>query len=193
MGTQLCSILSLATIYFTAQTVTPPTGKVGINTTTPTETLDVKGKVRVQELYTEGSLTGTNNANFNATAIVTTNAQGVLGKRDIDINNLLTDSPWKRVGTTDKNAIPVSGLAMYSKYKTAIGDYSGGNSTIHAAFEVLDGPQDQFALRRGDYRWNFNAYTVNNNPFLTIVGRPNNKRLLSLSSLGALYLGAGMS
>lgn len=193
MRTQLCSILSLATIYFTAQTATPPTGKVGINTNTPTETLDVKGKVRVQELYTEGSLTGTNNANFNATAIVTTNAQGVLGKKDIDINNLLTDSPWKRVGTTDKNAIPVSGLAMYSKYKTAIGDYSGGNSTIYAAFEVLDGPQDQFALRRGDYRWNFNAYTVNNNPFLTIVGRPNNKRLLSLSSLGALYLGAGMS
>ena len=193
MRIQLCSILSLATIYFTAQTATPPTGKVGINTTTPTETLDVKGKVRVQELYTEGSLTGTNNANFNATAIVTTNAQGVLGKKDIDINNLLTDSPWKRVGTTDKNAIPVSGLAMYSKYKTAIGDYSGGNSTIHAAFEVLDGSEDQFALRRGDFRWNFNAYTVNNNPFLTIVGRPNNKRLLSLSSLGALYLGAGMS
>ena len=193
MRIQLCSILSLATIYFTAQTATPPTGKVGINTTTPTETLDVKGKVRVQELYTEGSLTGTNNANFNATAIVTTNAQGVLGKKDININNLLTDSPWKRVGTTDKNAIPVSGLAMYSKYKTAIGDYSGGNSTIHAAFEVLDGSEDQFALRRGDFRWNFNAYTVNNNPFLTIVGRPNNKRLLSLSSLGALYLGAGMS
>jgi|GEM_PF-293307 hypothetical protein len=184
-----CGMLLLAVAYFNAQT----RGKVGINTTTPTETLDVKGKVRVQELYTEGSLTGTNNANFNATAIVTTNAQGVLGKKDIDINNLLTDSPWKRVGTTDKNAIPVSGLAMYSKYKTAIGDYSGGNSTIHAAFEVLDGSEDQFALRRGDYRWNFNAYTVNNNPFLTIVGRPNNKRLLSLSSLGALYLGAGMS
>ena len=136
MRIQLCSILSLATIYFTAQTATPPTGKVGINTTTPTETLDVKGKVRVQELYTEGSLTGTNNANFNATAIVTTNAQGVLGKKDIDINNLLTDSPWKRVGTTDKNAIPVSGLAMYSKYKTAIGDYSGGIRRIRRSICV---------------------------------------------------------
>lgn len=48
-----------------------PTGKVGINTTEPTETLDVKGKVRIQELYTDNQQTGTNNnATFTATNVV---------------------------------------------------------------------------------------------------------------------------
>ena len=195
MKAPLCGMLTLAAIYFTAQTITPPTGKVGINTNAPTETLDVKGQVRIQELYTDNQQTGTNNnANFNATNVVTADDNGVLGKKSLSsiIAAQTPNFPWKKVGTTD-NAVPADGLSMYSKYKTGIGDYSKSNSSISGALEVLDGPEDQFALRRGDYRWNFNAYTVNNNPFLTIVGRPNNKRLLSLSSLGALYLGSGMT
>ena len=200
MKTPLCGMLTLAAIYFTAQTTTPPTGKVGINTTEPTETLDVKGKVRIQGLYSENDQTGTklsetdDNKTFTATDVVTANANGVLGKKSLSsiIAAQTPNFPWKKVGTTE-NAVPAGGLSMYSKYKTGIGDYSKANSSISGALEVLDGPEDQFTLRRGDYRWNFNAYTVNNNPFLTIVGRPNNKRLLSLSSLGALYLGSGMT
>ena len=184
--------LGMASINAQTTQTTQPTGKVGINTTNPTETLDVKGKVRIQELYTDNQQTGTNNATFTATAIVTTNAQGVLGKKDINFNNLLTNSPWKKVGTTE-NAVPAGGLSMYSRYAVGIGEYGASGSSTSAALEVLDGTEDQFALRRGTYKWNFNAYTVNNNPFLTIVGRPNNKRLLTLSSLGALYLGSGMS
>ena len=201
MKTPLCGMLTLAAIYFTAQTTTPPTGKVGINTTTPTETLDVKGKVRIQGLYSENDETGTklsetdNRKTFIATDVVTANANGVLGKKSLSsiIAAQTPNFPWKKVGTENENAVPAGGLMMYSKYKAGIGDYSKANSSISGALEVLDGPEDQFVLRRGDYRWNFNAYTVNNNPFLTIVGRPNNKRLLSLSSLGALYLGSGMT
>ena len=200
MKTPLCGMLTLAAIYFTAQTTTPPTGKVGINTTQPTETLDVKGKVRIQELYSENDQTGTklsetdDNKTFTATDVVTANANGVLGKKSLSsiIAAQTPNFPWKKVGTTD-NAVPANGLSMYSKYKAGIGDYSNAGSEIKGALEVLDGPEDQFALRRDNYIWNFNAYTVNNNPFLTIVGRPNNKRLLSLSSLGALYLGSGMT
>ena len=200
MKTPLCGMLTLAAIYFTAQTTTPPTGKVGINTNAPTESLDIKGHVRIQELYSENDQTGTklsetdDNKTFTATDVVTANANGVLGKKSLSsiIAAQTPNFPWKKVGTTE-NAVPADGLSMYSKYKTGIGDYSKANSSISGALEVLDGPEDQFALRRGDYRWNFNAYTVNNNPFLTIVGRPNNKRLLSLSSLGALYLGSGMT
>ena len=200
MKTPLCGMLTLAAIYFTAQTTTPPTGKVGINTTEPTETLDVKGKVRIQGLYSENDQTGTklsetdDNKTFTATDVVTANANGVLGKKSLSsiIAAQTPNFPWKKVGTTD-NAVPANGLSMYSKYKAGIGDYSNAGSEIKGALEVLDGPEDQFALRRDNYIWNFNAYTVNNNPFLTIVGRPNNKRLLSLSSLGALYLGSGMT
>ena len=195
MKTPLCGMLTLAAIYFTAQTTTPPTGKVGINTTEPTETLDVKGKVRIQELYSENDQTGTNNnATFTATNVVTADDSGVRGKKSLSsiIAAQTPNFPWKKVGTTE-NAVPAGGLSMYSKYKAGIGDYSNAGSEIKGALEVLDGPEDQFALRRGGYIWNFNAYTVNNNPFLTIVGRPNNKKLLSLSSLGALYLGAGMT
>lgn len=195
MKTPLCGMLTLAAIYFTAQTTTPPTGKVGINTTEPTETLDVKGKVRIQGLYSENDQTGTNNnATFTATNVVTADDSGVLGKKSLSsiIAAQTPNFPWKKVGTTE-NAVPAGGLSMYSKYKAGIGDYSNAGSEIKGALEVLDGPEDQFALRRGGYIWNFNAYTVNNNPFLTIVGRPNNKKLLSLSSLGALYLGSGMT
>ena len=195
MKTPLCGMLTLAAIYFTAQTTTPPTGKVGINTTEPTETLDVKGKVRIQKLYSENDQTGTNNnATFTATNVVTADDSGVLGKKSLSsiIAAQTPNFPWKKVGTTE-NAVPAGGLSMYSKYKAGIGDYSNAGSEIKGALEVLDGPEDQFALRRGGYIWNFNAYTVNNNPFLTIVGRPNNKKLLSLSSLGALYLGSGMT
>ena len=187
--------LGMASINAQTTQTTQPTGKVGINTTTPTETLDVKGKVRIQELYTDGTQTGTNNnATFTATNVVTADDNGVLGKRTLSsiIAAQTPNLPWKKVKTTE-NAVPVDGLSMYSKYAVGIGDYSNASSSTSATLEVLDGLEDQFALRRGNYRWNFNAYTVNNNPFLTIVVRPNNKKLLTLSSLGALYLGSGMT
>ena len=198
-GVAVVFFFGLGMASINAQT-TQPTGKVGINTTAPTETLDVKGHVRIQGLYSENDQTGTklsetdDNKTFTATDVVTANANGVLGKKTLSsiIAAQTPNFPWKKVGTTE-NAVPAGGLSMYSKYKAGIGDYSKAGSEIKGALEVLDGPEDQFALRRGDYIWNFNAYTVNNNPFLTIVGRPNNKRLLSLSSLGALYLGSGMT
>ena len=98
MKTPLCGMLTLATIYFTAQTTTPPTGKVGINTTEPTETLDVKGKVRIQGLYSENDQTGTklsetdDNKTFTATDVVTANANGVLGKKTFIRHNCCTDT-----------------------------------------------------------------------------------------------------
>lgn len=45
-------VLLLASVYFNAQTTA--TGKVGINTITPKETLDVNGTLKVGNLPTNG-------------------------------------------------------------------------------------------------------------------------------------------
>lgn len=68
------------------------TGKVGINTDTPTENLDVKGTMRVRTLpkkdeakiYTTGDNTSVDNANqkYIPTRYVTADANGVLGYAD---------------------------------------------------------------------------------------------------------------
>ena len=194
MKTPLCGMLTLAAIYFTAQTTTPPTGKVGINTTEPTETLDVKGKVRIQGLYSENDQTGTklsetdDNKTFTATDVVTANANGVLGKKPLsDIIAAQTPNfPWKKVGTTDENAVPNYGLKMYSKYAVGIGDYSAASSSIDSSFEINGGGTKQLGLINGNTMWHIST----ENKSLTFTKRkPDNGRIFSVTTDANAYLG----
>ena len=189
MKTPLCGMLTLAAIYFTAQTTTPPTGKVGINTTEPTETLDVKGKVRIQELYSENDQTGTNNnATFTATNVVTADDSGVLGKKSLSsiIAAQTPNFPWKKVGTTDENAVPNYGLKMYSKYAVGIGDYSAASSSIDSSFEINGGGTKQLGLINGNTMWHIST----ENKSLTFTKRkPDNGRIFSVTTDANAYLG----
>lgn len=80
-----CGMLLLAAVYFNAQT----TGKVGINTNAPKETLEVNGTLKVDTLPTNGAnnaiYNGQNakNATFTATHMVVSDANGVLGKHSL--------------------------------------------------------------------------------------------------------------
>ncbi|MFU2094868.1 hypothetical protein [Ornithobacterium rhinotracheale] len=73
------------------------TGKVGVNTDAPTETLQVKGTARVTNLPEQGETITTNasgtyelNQNFTPTKMVVTDANGVLGKADLPSGGNLT-------------------------------------------------------------------------------------------------------
>ena len=211
MKTPLCGMLTLAAIYFTAQTTTPPTGKVGINTTTPTESLDVKGHVRIQELYSENEQTGTelsetnNSKTFTATDVVTANANGVLGKKSLSsiIAAQTPNFPWRKVGTIE-SAVPADGLSMYSKYKTGIGDYSSNGDTIGSVFEIKstnatsDNGQ-QFGLINGPYKWHLSTEnTTDKSGAFTLTKRNSNEnggqaRVFSLTKDSKIYLGGALS
>ena len=198
MKTPLCGMLTLAAIYFTAQTTTPPTGKVGINTTTPTETLDVKGKVRIQGLYSENDETGTElsetdkSKTFTATDVVTANANGVLGKKPLSsiIAAQTPNFPWKKVGTTDENAVPTNGLMMYSKYKAGIGDYSAAGSNIVSSFEINGGDTQQLGLINTKNGVTTMWHISTEDRALTFTKRkPENGRVFSLTTDANIYLG----
>ena len=183
--------LGMASINAQTTQTTQPTGKVGINTTNPTETLDVKGKVRIQELYTDNKQTGTNNATFNATDVVTANADGVLGKKSLSsiIAAQTPNFPWKKVGTTD-NAVPAEGLKIYSKYAVGIGDYSATNSSVGSSFEINGGGTSQLGLINGSTKWDIST----EDKALTFTKRkPNNGRIFSLTDEAAIYLGNTLS
>lgn len=173
------------------------TGKVGINTTTPTETLDVKGKVRIQGLYSENDQTGTklsetdDNKTFTATDVVTANANGVLGKKSLSsiIAAQTPDLPWKQIGTTN-NAVPNYGLKMYSKYAVGIGDYSATGSSMDSSFEIKGGDTKQLGLINGNTMWHIST----EDKALTFTKRkPENGRIFSVTQDAKLYLANGLT
>lgn len=180
--------LGMASINAQTTQTTQPTGKVGINTTEPTETLDVKGKVRIQGLYSENDQTGTNNnANFNATNVVTADDNGVLGKKSLSsiIAAQTPNFPWKKVGTTE-NAVPAEGLKIYSKYAVGIGDYSATNSSVGSSFEINGGNSSQLGLINGSTKWDISTEDKS----LTFTKRkPENGRIFSVTQEAKLYLG----
>lgn len=185
--------LGMASINAQTTQTTQPTGKVGINTTNPTETLDVKGKVRIQELYTDNQQTGTNNATFTATNVVTVDNNGVLGKKTLSsITAAQTPNlPWKKVASTD-NAVPAEGLKIYSKYAVGIGDYSAAGSSVGSSFEINGGGTSQLGLINGTNKWDISTEDQN----LTFTKRkPEAKqgRMFSLTENAVMYLGDKMS
>ncbi len=80
-----CGMLLLAAVYFNAQT----TGKVGINTNAPKETLEVNGTLKIDTLPTNGANNAiyngqnTQNTTFTATHMVVSDTNGVLGKHSL--------------------------------------------------------------------------------------------------------------
>ena len=194
-GVAVVFFFGLGMAFINAQTTqtTQPTGKVGINTTNPTETLDVKGKVRIQELYTDNQQTGTNNATFTATNVVTVDNNGVLGKKTLSsITAAQTPNlPWKKVASTD-NAVPAEGLKIYSKYAVGIGDYSAAGSSVGSSFEINGGGTSQLGLINGTNKWDISTEDQN----LTFTKRkPEAKqgRMFSLTENAVMYLGYKMS
>ena len=189
--------LGMASINAQTTQTTQPTGKVGINTTEPTETLDVKGKVRIQGLYSENDETGTklsetdDNKTFTATDVVTANANGVLGKKSLSsiIAAQTPDLPWKQIGTTN-NAVPNYGLKMYSKYAVGIGDYSATGSSMDSSFEIKGGDTKQLGLINGNTMWHIST----EDKALTFTKRkPENGRIFSVTQDAKLYLANGLT
>ena len=168
-----------------------PTGKVGINTTEPTETLDVKGKVRVRELYTDNQQTGTNNnATFTATNVVTVDNNGVLGKKPLSsiIIPTIPTEPWNKLGGTTQATANTDNI--YQKGKVGIGDYTS-TSTFESDFEVSSNRNGyQIGIANGDSKWNLSTESGEERAFSITKRHPNNQgRLLSLDKDAKLYLG----
>ena len=184
--------LGMASINAQTTQTTQPTGKVGINTTEPTETLDVKGKVRIQELYTDNQQTGTNNnATFTATNVVTVDNNGVLGKKLLsDITAAQTPNlPWKKVGTTE-NAVPAGGLSMYSRYAVGIGEYGASGSKIGSSFEINEGGTTQLGLINTKNNIVTKWHISTEDRALTFTKRkPEEGRIFSLTQDAKLFLG----
>lgn len=177
--------LGMASINAQTTQTTQPTGKVGINTTNPTETLDVKGKVRIQELYTDNQQTGTNNATFTATNVVTVDNNGVLGKKPLSsiIMPTIPTEPWQVAGGSIQATTNTQNI--YQNGKVGIGNYST-NSTMESSFEINGGDSKQLGLINGTNKWDIST----ENKALTFTKRkPENGRIFSVTQDAKLYLG----
>ena len=177
--------LGMASINAQTTQTTQPTGKVGINTTNPTETLDVKGKVRIQELYTDGTKTGTNNATFTATNVVTVDDNGVLGKKLLSsiIMPTIPTEPWQVAGGSTQATTNTQNI--YQNGKVGIGNYST-NLTMESSFEINGGGSKQLGLINGTNKWDISTEDKS----LTFTKRkPENGRIFSVTQDAKLFLG----
>ena len=183
--------LGMASINAQTTQTTQPTGKVGINTTNPTETLDVKGKVRIQELYTDNQQTGTNNATFTATNVVTVDNNGVLGKKPLSsiIMPTIPTEPWRQLGSTTQATANTDNI--YQNGKVGIGNYTD-TSTFDSDFEVNSSHNGyHVGIANGaDTKWNLSAESGDERAF-TITKRHKDGagRLLSITKEAKLFLG----
>lgn len=204
-GVAVVFFFGLGMASINAQT-TQPTGKVGINTTNPTETLDVKGKVRIQELYTDGTKTGTNNANFTATNVVTVDNNGVLGKKPLSsiIMPTIPTEPWQVVGSATQATSNTDNI--YQNGNVGIGNFGNGK-TLSNKLEVEGNTE-----LRGKLYITDNGNTSNNDSYIySIIQRTEGQQLLfekniyvkilnapqtgvmaSLTNTGKIYLGKNL-
>ena len=188
--------LGMASINAQTTQTTQPTGKVGINTTEPTETLDVKGKVRIQGLYSDGNQTGTKNANFTATNMVVVDANGVLGKQalpTIPTIPTIPTEPWRVAGGSTQATSNTSNI--YQNGKVGIGNYSANNPSMESSFEINGGGSKQLGLintiNNVVYKWDIST----EDKALTFTKRKpdNDRRIFSLTQDAKLYLGSGLT
>ena len=127
-------VLLLASVYFNAQTTA--TGKVGINTITPKETLDVNGTLKVGNLPTNGMANAIYNGGknksttFTATNMVVADANGVLGKTNIPI---IPTEPWRKVGGSTEATSNTDNI--YQNGNVGIGNFGNGK-TLSNKLEV---------------------------------------------------------
>ena len=190
-GVAVVFFFGLGMASINAQTQQQHTGKVGINTTEPTETLDVKGKVRIQGLYSENDETGTElsetnkKKTFTATDVVTANANGVLGRKPLSsiIMPTIPTEPWQVAGGSTQATTNTQNI--YQNGKVGIGNYSA-NSTMESSFEINGGGSKQLGLINGTNKWDIST----ENKALTFTKRkPDNGRIFSVTQDAKLFLG----
>ena len=134
--------LLLASVYFNAQT-----GKVGINTNSPKETLDVNGTLKVGDLPTNGTANAIYNGGknksttFTATNMVVADANGVLGKTSIPI---IPTEPWRKVGGSTEATSNTDNI--YQNGNVGIGNFGNGK-TLSNKLEVEGSTKLNGALR----------------------------------------------
>lgn len=120
-----CGMLLLAAAYFNAQT----TGKVGINTNSPKETLEVNGTLKIDTLPTNGAnnaiYNGQNakNATFTATKTLVADNNGTIGVID---GIAKTTEPWQVVGGTTQATSNTDNI--YQNGNVGIGSFGQGKS-----------------------------------------------------------------
>ena len=184
-GVAVVFFFGLGMASINAQTQQQHTGKVGINTTEPTETLDVKGKVRIQGLYSDGNQTVTKNANFTATNMVVVDANGVLGKQalpTIPTIPTIPTEPWRVAGGSTQAT--ANNQKIYQNNNVGIGDYS--STDIGSRFEINGGNSSQLGLINGSTKWDIST----EDKALTFTKRkPENGRIFSVTQDAKLYLG----
>ena len=195
-GVAVVFFFGLGMASINAQTQQQHTGKVGINTTEPTETLDVKGKVRIQGLYSDGNQTGTKNANFTATNMVVVDDNGVLGKQalpTIPTIPTIPTEPWRVAGGSTQATSNTSNI--YQNGKVGIGNYSANNPSMESSFEINGGGSKQLGLintiNNVVYKWDIST----EDKALTFTKRKpdNDRRIFSLTQDAKLYLGSGLT
>lgn len=127
-----CGVLLLAAVYFNAQT----TGKVGINTNSPKETLEVNGTLKIDTLPTNGAnnaiYNGQNakNATFTATKTLVADNNGTIGVID---GIAKTTEPWQVVGGTTQATSNTENI--YQNGNVGIGNFGNGK-TLSNKLEV---------------------------------------------------------
>lgn len=127
-----CGMLLLAAAYFNAQT----TGKVGINTNAPTETLEVNGTLKVGTLPANGAKKAiyngqnTKNTDFTATKTLVADNNGTIGVID---GIAKTTEPWQVVGGTTQATSNTDNI--YQNGNVGIGNFGNGK-TLSNKLEV---------------------------------------------------------
>lgn len=127
-----CGMLLLAAAYFNAQT----TGKVGINTNAPTETLEVNGTLKIDTLPANGAKKAiyngqnTKNTDFTATKTLVADNNGTIGVID---GIAKTTEPWQVVGGTTQATSNTDNI--YQNGNVGIGNFGNGK-TLSNKLEV---------------------------------------------------------
>lgn len=127
-----CGMLLLAAVYFNAQT----TGKVGINTNAPKETLEVNGTLKVGTLPANGAKKAiyngqnTKNTDFTATKTLVADNNGTIGVID---GIAKTTEPWQVVGGTTQATSNTDNI--YQNGNVGIGNF-GNEKTLSNKLEV---------------------------------------------------------
>ena len=120
-----CGMLLLAAAYFNAQT----TGKVGINTNAPKETLEVNGTLKIGTLPANGAKKAiyngqnTKNTDFTATKTLVADNNGTIGVID---GIAKTTEPWQVVGGTTQATSNTDNI--YQNGNVGIGSFGQGKS-----------------------------------------------------------------
>ena len=206
--------LGMASINAQTTQTTQPTGKVGINTTNPKETLEVNGTLKVSTLPANGAKNAiyngqnTKNTNFTAAHMVVVDKNGVLGKQDlptIPTMPTIPTEPWQVAGSSTQATS--NSQDIYQSGKVGIGSFGSGKNLTHKL--EVEGDTEL----RGKLYITDNGNTSNNDSFIySIIQRTEGQQLLfekniyvkalnapqtgvmaSLTNTGKIYLGTDLT